>query len=70
MSDKKQEFREDDSWFSEEQLEQLTPADEADQLHSPVPTQMVSNGEYVPYPQTEKQKQVEHRIKELADVNG
>jgi hypothetical protein len=31
---------------------------------------MVSNGEYVPYPQTEKQKQVEHRIKELADVNG
>src|SRR5258708_19308642 len=28
---------------------------------------MVSNGEYLPNPQTEKQKQVEARIKELAD---
>ena len=67
MSDKKPEFREDDSWFSEEQLAQLTPADQADQLHAPVPTQMVSNGEYMPLPQTEKQRQVEHRIKVLAD---
>jgi len=67
MSDKKPEFREDDSWFSEEQLAQLTPADLADRLHAPVPTQMVSNGEYMPFPQTEKQRQVEHRIKVLAD---
>jgi len=50
MSDKKPEFREDDSWFSEEQLAQLTPADLADRLHTPVPTQMVSNGEYMPFP--------------------
>jgi len=28
---------------------------------------MVSNGEYMPYPQTDKQRQVEARIKELAD---
>jgi len=60
-------FREDDSWFSEAQLAKLTPADEADTLHSPVPTQMVSNGEYMPYPQTEQQQHVEYRIKQLAD---
>ena len=63
----KPEFREDDSWFSPAQLEQVTPADAADSLHSPVPTQMVSNGEYMPYPQTDKQKRVEARIRELAD---
>jgi hypothetical protein len=28
---------------------------------------MVSNGEYMPYPQTEDQKHVEYRVKELAD---
>jgi predicted TIM-barrel fold metal-dependent hydrolase len=61
-------FREDDSWFSEEQLTKVTPADEADDLRSPIPTQMVSNGEYMPHPQTEKQKHVEYRIKELADA--
>jgi len=59
--------REEDSWFSEEQLEGLEAADEADDLHSPIPTQMVSNGEYLPNPQTEKQKEVEYRIKEYAD---
>jgi predicted TIM-barrel fold metal-dependent hydrolase len=63
----KPEFREDDSWFSEEQLAQLTPADQADDLHAPVPTQMVSNGDYMPYPQTDKQKEVEARIRLMAD---
>ncbi len=58
--------REEDSWFSEEQLEGLERADEADDLKGPIPTQMVSNGEYLPNPQTEKQKEVEYRIKELA----
>ncbi|HEX9476404.1 MAG TPA: hypothetical protein VGA41_07090, partial [Candidatus Dormibacteraeota bacterium] len=28
---------------------------------------MISNGEYMPFPQTQKQKQVEERVKELAD---
>jgi len=28
---------------------------------------MISNGEYMPFPQTEKQKHVEFRVKELAD---
>ena len=61
--------READSWFSDEQLEKLTPADAVDDgLRSPVPTQMVSNGEYMPEPQTPQQKNVEARIKELADM--
>ncbi len=33
---------------------------------SPVPTQLVSNEEYIPRPQTAKQKQVEHLIGELS----
>jgi predicted TIM-barrel fold metal-dependent hydrolase len=62
------EYREDDSWFSDAQLAEVATADAVDTFRSPVPTQMVSNGEYMPYPQTEKQKQVEHRITELADT--
>ena len=59
--------RESDVWLSDEQLAKCTRADEADDLHSPIPTQMVSNGEHMPIPQTEDQKRVEARIKELAD---
>ena len=66
MSERAPGFREDDSWFSEEQLAKVAPADEAETFRSPVPTQMVSNGEYMPYPQTDQQKRVEARIKELA----
>ena len=62
--------READVWLSDEQLAKLTRADEADDLHSPIPTQMVSNGEHMPVPQTEQQKRVEVRIKELADSVG
>jgi predicted TIM-barrel fold metal-dependent hydrolase len=61
------EFREDDAWFSDEQLARLEPADHADSLHSPIPTQMVSNGEYMPIPQTDKQKEVEKRLLALSD---
>ena len=53
-------------WLTEKEREQTALADEA-AFPSPVPTQIVSNGEYNPLPQTEKQKQVEFRIKELAD---
>jgi hypothetical protein len=59
--------REEDAWLSDRELAHCLPADEADSLRSPIPTQMVSNGEYMPYPQTEKQKLVEYRINELAD---
>jgi hypothetical protein len=58
--------REEDSWFSEEQLAGLERADDADELRSPIPTQMVSNGEYLPNPQTEEQKRVEAKIAEIA----
>ena len=58
--------REEDSWLSDEQQRHVAPA-EAEPFHSPVPTRMVSNGEYMPHPQTEQQRHVEHRIKELAD---
>src|SRR5258708_5465228 len=58
--------REEDSWLSERQLSDLTRADQADELGSPVPTRAVSNGEYFPLPQTLQQRQVELRIAELA----
>ena len=58
--------REEDAWLSDEQLEKCAPAETAP-FQAPVPTRMISNGEYMPYPQTEQQKHVEHRVKELAD---
>lgn len=53
----------------------LLDIDELDQaedlsFNSPVPTQMISNGEFTPQPQTPQQKRVEERIKELADTHG
>ena len=53
-------------WLSEEERKHTAPADDA-AFASPIPTQIVSNGEYNPPPQTEQQKQVEGRIKEMAD---
>lgn len=58
--------REEDAWLSDEQMRHVAPA-ESEPFQSPVPTRMVSNGEYMPHPQTEQQKHVEYRIKELAD---
>ena len=53
-------------WLSDREIEEVDPADKA-AFRSPVPTQVVSNGEYNPMPQTEKQRQVEGLIKEYAD---
>src|SRR2546423_2130784 len=39
-------------------------------VDSPMPTQVVSNEEFEPRPQTEKQKQVEHLIGELSEVRA
>src|SRR5207237_10338851 len=58
--------REEDAWLSDEQLGHCAPA-EAEPFQGPVPTRMISNGEYMPFPQTDKQRQVESRVKELAD---
>jgi predicted TIM-barrel fold metal-dependent hydrolase len=51
-----------------EDYDQLYPAQEA--FRSPVPTRVISNGEFMPAPQGEAQKRVEARIASLADELG
>src|SRR6516162_5119093 len=53
--------------LSKSELLQTEPAEQA-AFRSPVPTQIVSNGEFNPLPQTEQQRRVEERIKEIADL--
>jgi hypothetical protein len=52
-------------YLSDEELKSTAPAETA--FPSPVPTQIVSNGEFNPLPQTRDQQRVEVRVKELAD---
>jgi len=61
--------REEDAWLSDEQLANCAPA-EAEPFQGPVPTRMTSNGEYMPHPQTNQQKRVERRVKELAEKSA
>jgi len=60
------EDRRVDTWLSDAQLAKCARAD-AEPFPSPIPTQIVSNGEWMPMPQTQEQKRVEARTKELAD---
>src|SRR6266540_5815617 len=60
-------WEDDHGLLDAEQIAKCERADLAEALRSPVPTRMISNGEYMPVPQTEKQKRVEARIEELAD---
>ena len=60
-------WEEDHGLLDAEQVTKCERADVAEPFRSPVPTRMISNGEYMPMPQTDKQKRVEVRIKELAD---
>jgi uncharacterized protein len=53
--------------LSQEELEQLLPAEEA-AFPSPIPTQIVSSDEYFPPPQSREQKEVEARLTALADA--
>jgi uncharacterized protein len=53
-------------YLSDDELQRTAPA-ETTSFHSPIPTQIVSNGEFNPLPQTREQQRVETRIKELAD---
>src|SRR5260370_20978597 len=46
---------------------QTEPAEQA-AFRSPVPTQIVSNGEFNPLPQTAQQRRFEERVKEIADT--
>ena len=59
----------DHTWMTPEELAKCARAYdvEPEDFRSPIPTRNVSNGEYLPKPQTRQQKQVEERIKELAD---
>jgi uncharacterized protein len=57
------------TFLSERELSQLTAPDNT-AFPSPIPMQMVSNGEFNPLAQTAQQRKVEGRLKELADLNG
>src|SRR5260370_9196941 len=57
------------SWLSEREQRRVAGA-ETDSAATPIPTQIVSNGEYLPPPQSETQKRLERRILELADTNA
>jgi hypothetical protein len=57
------------TWLSEREQRLVVGAETASAA-TPIPTQIVSNGEYLPPPQSETQKRVERRIFELADDNG
>src|SRR5205823_5846290 len=57
------------SWLSERE-QRLVAGAETASAATPIPTQIVSNGEYLPPPQSETQKRLERRILELSDVNG
>ncbi|MES1258315.1 MAG: amidohydrolase family protein [Acidobacteriota bacterium] len=61
-------WEEDNGWLDEEQLAVCERANESGMFRAPVPTRMVSNGEYMPVAQTNEQKRVEARIGELADT--
>src|SRR5258705_8745805 len=57
------------SWLSEREQRLVAGAEEASAA-TPIPTQIVSNGEYLPPPQSATQKRVEAGINEWADLNS
>ncbi len=52
--------------MSDQEMDRVEGAEKLS-FRSPVPTQIISNGEYNPMPQTEQQRKVEGMIKELGD---
>jgi hypothetical protein len=62
-------WEEDHTLLEKSQLQKCSRAYEVDSS-SPIPTRMVSNGEYMPAPQTKQQKNVEARIQELSALAG
>jgi predicted TIM-barrel fold metal-dependent hydrolase len=57
------------TWLSERE-QRLVQGAETGAAAMPIPTQIVSNGEYLPPRQSATQKKVEARINELADANA
>ena len=56
-------------FLTDEEIAELRPAPEA-MFPSPIPTRVVSSDEFAPIPQTERQREVEARIKSMADEIG
>lgn len=56
------------SWLSEREMRMVAGAETAPD--TPIPTQIVSNGEFLPPLQSEVQKKVERRLYEIADTNA
>ena len=56
----------DHGLLDDDQIAKCVRADESALFPSPIPTRMISNGEYMPALQTDKQAHVEARIAELA----
>src|ERR1700759_5096032 len=56
-------------WLSERE-QRLVAGAESASAATPIPTQIVSNGEYLPPRQSATPKKVEARINELADANA
>jgi len=56
-------------FLSRRERAQTQPAETLD-FKSPVPTRMVSNGEFNPLPQTERQRQFEERLKDLSAASA
>jgi len=60
-------WEEDHGLLDDEQVAKCERADVGERLRSPIPTQMISNGEYMPVPQTQQQKHVEARLEDLTE---
>ena len=60
-------WEEDHGLLDEEQIARCRRADVGEPITSPIPTRMISNGEYMPVPQTEQQRRIEARVESLAD---
>src|SRR5262249_14717573 len=56
-------------FLSKRELAQTEPAERV-AFRSPVPTRIVSNGEFNPLPQTARQRQFEARLKDLAEASA
>ncbi len=56
-------------FLTDEEIAELRPAQEA-MFPSPIPTRVVASDEFAPIPQTERQREVEARIKSMADEIG
>ena len=59
-----------DSWLTKEQLKVLRRANEDEGFRLPIPTQVISDGEIFPAPQSKQQAMVEALINERAGVLG